>query len=159
MRIIFLTIFLIFNLVAINQIYASEPTINLSEQEQKSELTINLSEQKEPGTLLLALYSNEKTFKESVKRAKRSEIGVVAGMELFLEPQESSLLTIKIPDGEYAMVLFIDSNGNEKLDKFFGIPQEQYGFSNNAWGKYTPPTFEQAKFNVSGKTVQNIQLK
>jgi uncharacterized protein (DUF2141 family) len=69
-------------------------------------------------------------------------------------------LSIEIPDGEYAIAFFIDANGNKKLDKnFLGIPKEQYGFSNNAMGTLSAPTFEQAKFQVAGNTVQNIKLK
>ena len=62
--------------------------------------------------------------------------------------------------GEYAISLFVDSNGNKKLDKnFFGIPKEQYGFSNNVMGRMSPPTFDQAKFMIEGPTTQNIKLR
>ena len=57
------------------------------------------------------------------------------------------------------MVFFIDANENKKLDKnFIGIPKEQYGFSNNAMGAFSAPTFEQAKFIVLNKANQNIKL-
>jgi uncharacterized protein (DUF2141 family) len=56
--------------------------------------------------------------------------------------------------------LFVDANKNLKIDKnFLGIPKEQYGFSNNAMGKLSAPSYEQAKFLVQGTTVQNIKLK
>ena len=51
---------------------------------------------------------------------------------------------------------FVDSNGNKKLDKnFFGIPKEQYGFSNNVGDVAT--NFDQAKFLIEGPTTQNIE--
>ena len=129
-------------------------------QVQASELTINLSNQEIAGTLLLAIYSNSKDFEGSVKNESRSERGVFAGIESLLEPQEISVLKIEIPDGVYAIALFIDVNGNSKIDKnFIGIPKEQFGFSNNAMGKFSAPTFQQAAFNVSGETLQNIKLK
>ena len=127
---------------------------------QASELVINLSDQKKAGTLMLAVYNDAKAFEGSVVKEKRSEVGVFKGLELYLEPKDSMQLNIEIPDGEYAIAFFIDANGNKKLDKnFLGIPKEQYGFSNNAMGTLSAPTFEQAKFKVAGNTVQNIKLK
>ena len=127
---------------------------------QASELIINLSDQKKAGTLMLAIYNNAEAFEGSVVKEKRSEIGVFKGLELYLEPKDSMRLSIEIPDGEYAIAFFIDANGNKKLDKnFLGIPKEQFGFSNNAMGTLSAPSFEQAKFKVAGNTVQNIKLK
>ena len=127
---------------------------------QASELIINLSNQKKAGTLMLAIYNNAEAFEGSVVKEKRSEVGVFKGLELYLEPMDSTQLNTEIPDGEYAIALFIDLNGNKKIDKnFLGIPKEQYGFSNNAMGKLSAPTFVQAQFTVAGSTVQNINLK
>ena len=127
---------------------------------QASELIINLSDQKKTGTLMLAIYNNAEAFEGSVVKEKRSEVGVFKGLELYLEPQDSTQLSTEIPDGEYAIAFFIDANGNKKLDKnFLGIPKEQFGFSNNAMGTLSAPSFEQAKFTVAGNTVQNIKLK
>ena len=127
---------------------------------QASELAINLSDQKKAGTLMLAIYNNAEAFEGSVIKEKRSEVGVFKGLELYLEPKDSMRLSIEIPDGEYAIAFFIDANGNKKLDKnFLGIPKEQFGFSNNAMGTLSAPSFEQAKFRVAGNTVQNIKLK
>jgi len=127
---------------------------------QASELIINLSDQKKAGTLMLAIYNNAEAFEGSVVKEKRSEVGVFKGLELYLEPMDSTQLNTEIPDGEYAIAFFIDANGNKKLDKnFLGIPKEQFGFSNNAMGTLSAPSFEQAKFQVAGNTVQNIKLK
>jgi uncharacterized protein (DUF2141 family) len=127
---------------------------------QASELIINLSNQKKAGTLMLAIYNNAEAFEGSVVKEKRSEVGVFKGLELYLEPMDSTQLNTEIPDGEYAIAFFIDANGNKKLDKnFLGIPKEQFGFSNNAMGTLSAPSFEQAKFKVTGNTVQNIKLK
>ena len=140
-------IFFLFSLVAMFEIQASE-------------LIINLSSQKKAGTLMLAMYNSAEAFEGSVSKEKRSEIGVFKGLELYLEPEDSTQLSTEIPDGEYAIAFFIDANGNKKLDKnFLGIPKEQFGFSNNAMGTLSAPTFEQAKFTVTGNTTQNIKLK
>ena len=127
---------------------------------QASEVVINLADQKKAGTLMLAIYNNAEAFEGSVIKEKRSEVGVFKGLELYLEPKDSMRLSIEIPDGEYAIAFFIDANGNKKLDKnVLGIPKEQVGFSNNAMGTLSAPSFEQAKFRVAGNTVQNIKLK
>ncbi len=63
-----------------------------------------------------------------------------------------------LPEGEYAISLFVDENSNGKLDSnAMGIPIEPYAFSNDASGNFGPPTFEQAKF-VVGKDSKSIVI-
>tara|TARA_B100000700_G_scaffold184046_1_gene202964 strand:- start:5058 stop:5495 length:438 start_codon:yes stop_codon:yes gene_type:complete len=124
------------------------------------ELTINISGQTKEGVLSLALYDNSEAFNNSVKGEKRSEEGIFTGIETFIDLKESHEFVINLPQGIYAIALFVDSNKNLKIDKnFLGIPKEQFGFSNNAMGKLSAPSFEQAKFTVEGNTLQNIKLK
>jgi uncharacterized protein (DUF2141 family) len=48
--------------------------------------------------------------------------------------------------GEYAVMLFHDENGNQKMDSnLLGIPTEGYGFSNEAKGRFGPPKFSEMK--------------
>ena len=124
------------------------------------ELTINLSGQTREGVLSLAIYDNAEAYNYSVKGEKRSEEGVFSGIETYIEIKESHEFVVNLPEGIYAIALFIDGNKNLKIDKnFLGIPKEQFGFSNNAMGKLSAPSFEQAKFKVEGNTLQNIKLK
>jgi len=124
------------------------------------ELTINLSGQTKEGVLSLAIYDNAQAYNYSVKGEKRSEEGIFSGVETFIELKESHEFIINLPEGIYAIALFVDVNKNLKIDKnFLGIPKEQFGFSNNAMGKLSAPSFEQAKFKVKGNTLQNIKLK
>ena len=124
------------------------------------ELTINISRQNQEGVLSLAIYDNAEAYNYSVKGEKRSEEGVFSGIETFIELKESHEFVIELPEGIYAIALFVDANKNLKIDKnFLGIPKEQFGFSNNAMGKLSAPSFEQAKFKVEGNTLQNIKLK
>ena len=59
-----------------------------------------------------------------------------------------------IPYGIYAIKAYQDKNGNAKLDKnFMGIPNEPYGFSNNAQGEFGPPKWEDAKFIIDSKSM------
>ena len=56
-------------------------------------------------------------------------------------------LTLTVPFGEYAVKVYHDENGNDRLDtRMFGIPKERYGFSNNARGTVGPPDFSEARF-------------
>ena len=124
------------------------------------ELTINLSGQTKSGMLSLAVYNNSESYDYSVTGEKRDEAGVFAGIESFIEPQKMHKFTMNLPEGKYAIALFIDKNKNNKIDKnFLGIPKEQFGFSNNAMGKLSAPSFEEAMFEVKGNTIQNIKLK
>ena len=41
---------------------------------------------------------------------------------------------------------------------FFGVPKEQYGFSNDAKGSFVPPSFKDASFTVSGDMKLKINL-
>ncbi|WP_457553236.1 DUF2141 domain-containing protein [Desulfobacula sp.] len=60
-----------------------------------------------------------------------------------------------LPLGEYAVKVYHDENGNDELDtRMFGIPIEQYGFSNNARGTLGPPKFEAASFNLDSEILK-----
>jgi uncharacterized protein (DUF2141 family) len=69
---------------------------------------------------------------------------------------KGSTMVVEIPDlphGTYAIAAYHDKNRNGKLDKgFFGIPTENYGFSNNARGTFGPPDFNDAKFEFNAST-------
>ena len=54
-----------------------------------------------------------------------------------------------VKKGEYAVAVFNDKNSNSNLDTgIFGIPLEQYGFSNNPEINFRAPTFNECKFIV-----------
>jgi len=64
---------------------------------------------------------------------------------------------LDLPEGEYAIAVYHDANGNGKMDSnLMGIPTEDYAFSNNAVGKMGPPSYDQAKFALpaAGSTVR-----
>jgi uncharacterized protein (DUF2141 family) len=50
--------------------------------------------------------------------------------------------------GSYAVSLFHDQNGNGRLDKTMGMPNEGYGFSRDAPVQFGPPKFDAAKVLV-----------
>ena len=57
-----------------------------------------------------------------------------------------------VPNGEYAVKVFHDENANKKLDtNFVGMPKEKFGFSNDALGRFGPPSYEQARFRFEAE--------
>jgi uncharacterized protein (DUF2141 family) len=61
--------------------------------------------------------------------------------------------------GTYAVKTFHDENSNGKLDtNFVGFPKEGFGFSNDAMGRFGPPTFEQATFRFESEKLR-IEIK
>ena len=52
--------------------------------------------------------------------------------------------------GEYPVRVFHDENKNEIIGiNFFGIPTEDYGYSNNTNSWFGPPLWNRAKFNFN----------
>lgn len=102
------------------------------------------------GLVMVALYdSAESWMKKSVRGAAAKPL---AGGKALLRVEN-------LPDGDYAISLLHDANGNNKMDfNVMGIPTEAYGFSNNASGTFGPPKFEAARFTVKGDTVHRISI-
>ncbi|MCY7389601.1 MAG: DUF2141 domain-containing protein [Burkholderiales bacterium] len=103
------------------------------------------------GTVMLALYKKDdkwmgKATDGRVIPAKKGGVSVTFD---------------DVPEGEYAISMYVDENNNGKLDaNGIGIPIEPYAFSNDASGAFGPPSFAQAKFVVGKeKTTHVINLK
>ncbi|HYH15359.1 MAG TPA: DUF2141 domain-containing protein [Flavisolibacter sp.] len=65
-----------------------------------------------------------------------------------------------VPAGTYAVFLFHDTNGNNKMDKnFIGIPKEGYGASQNKLPFAAAPTFNDNRFNVNNGTTVKLSIK
>ena len=87
-----------------------------------------------------------------------------AGCVVASAPAQAPTTRITIPDvkpGVYAIKCYVDDNANEKLDTGpFGIPDEPYGFSNNAMRMMGPPSFEMCTFTVTeGANIQRITMR
>ena len=124
---------------------------------EEGNLKINILNLEKPGFLYLSICKDKTGFKETVENESKEESCIASVKEIDLQNTEINNV---LPYGEYAVTLFVDFNGNKKLDKnFLGIPKEQYGFSNNVMGRMSAPTFDQAKFAIAGPTTQNIKLR
>jgi len=82
------------------------------------------------------------------------------GMVNIEEGQEEVTVVIdSVASGKYAVTLFQDENGNNKLDTgAYGIPTEKYGFSNNFRPTMGPPTFQDCMIEIEEDTEINITL-
>jgi len=103
------------------------------------------------GDLYIAIYNSKDTYMVEEETAFRMIVTVES------EPQ---LIIFKdIPAGEYAISVFQDLNRNTELDtRGLGFPAEPFGFSNDARGRFGPPSFEKAKFTLEGNTEMEIVL-
>ena len=65
----------------------------------------------------------------------------------------------KLPEGEYAVAIHHDINGNGTMDKsFFGSPSEPYGFSRNYKPVFRAPRFDEVKVHLSTDRKVTISL-
>ena len=126
---------------------------------QLHEIQIEIENIKNSGTAYIAIYNDSKSFeKDNGKKSGDKQMYIKSIVEKVNTGR--FIKKIEIEEGVYAISLFIDSNGNKKLDKnLIGIPKEQYGFSNNAVGFLGKPTFENASFKLIKDSKQIIKLK
>lgn len=97
------------------------------------------------GNLYIGWYRQDEDFMKPDKAVFR-KIVPVEGKQAIDVPFDS------IPDGTYAISVFLDENGNGILDtNGFGIPKEDYGFSNNVRPLTRAANFDEAKFELKGK--------
>lgn len=106
-----------------------------------ADLNVEVKGSGDKGTVMVALY------KQTDKWMRMAS----GGSQMVPAKKDGVAVTFKdLPEGEYAVSLFVDENGNGKLDSnTIGIPIEPYAFSNDAAGNFGPPTFEQSKFVVT----------
>jgi uncharacterized protein (DUF2141 family) len=94
------------------------------------------------GALLVSVADSRESF-ESDERARLSKSAPVEGAV-------ETIVFRNVAPGEYAVKIFHDANGNQKLDIGWRGPTEKYGFSNDAVGFMGPPDFDDARFSFDG---------
>jgi len=99
------------------------------------------------GKVYYLVFNDARFFPDKpVKAIKNGIVPVSAG-------QSAVEATIDLPVGSYAISVFLDENGNGKLDTgLFGIPKERFGFSNNPTITTGAPTFQDAEIDVTEST-------
>ena len=122
------------------------------------ELIVHVDNIKKAGEIHIAIYDSAEAFEADRGEKGGAAPGITQGTIEMVEPG-SVTYRYELPPGTYAIGIFHDANLNNRLDNyFFGVPREQYGFSNNARGLIGPPSFEDAAFSVEGKTEISISL-
>ncbi|TDO26286.1 DUF2141 domain-containing protein [Sediminibacterium goheungense] len=126
--------------------------ICFSQDKRQTVIVTNLENIK--GDLYIGWYNESSTFRINEKAIYREKIKVY-------NQKEISVDFIDIPNGKYAIAVFLDENNNYKLDKnIFGIPKEKYGFSNNILPALRAATFEESVFELKQqRSAIKIKLK
>jgi uncharacterized protein (DUF2141 family) len=130
----------------------------LTSASQAASLSLTVSSIPEPGEIYLGIFETAEGFGAKDLGGNAVRPGLVLGARQVV-PAGVAQLEFELPEGVYAIKLFLDLNGNGEMDtNFLGIPKEPFGFSNNAKGKLGPPSFDAAAFQVRGDTEITIAL-
>jgi len=119
----------------------------------KQNLVVSHLENKS-GKLYIGWYNSQENYKNNKNPVFTKVVEVKNQAEI-------SIPFDNIPEGKYAISIFLDENGNKKMDtNFLGIPKEKYGFSNNVIPATRAASYEEAVFeiNKNSKTI-SIRLK
>jgi len=118
---------------------------------QKGKLVINFKGLKsDNGNVIIALCNNLENY-DNHKSPFIGKFIPIVNNQTQIEFDE-------LPFGEYAIKAFHDEDANNDLNtNIFGIPTEDYGFSNNARSMFGPPSWEEAKFKFD-KENQSMEI-
>lgn len=97
------------------------------------------------GDVLVALHNKADSFNPDPHQA-------LALRKADLGPNGTTATAIfpNLPEGEYAISVLKDENGNKRMDfSMIGAPKEGYGISNPPKSKFKKPQFSESKFRVS----------
>ena len=121
-------------------------------------VTVEVRNIETKGEMHLAIYDDADVFENDNGEKGGAAKGIIDGV---IEEVGTGTATYRfeLPNGTYAIGIFVDANYNNEMDRnFFGVPKEQYGFSNDAKGSFGPPSFKDASFTVSGDISLQINL-
>ena len=107
------------------------------------------------GRCACALYNKEQGFPRDRKQVYRNVQGQIGS-------DDTAVCEFKnIPTGTYAIALFHDAKMTGKMaTNMIGIPQEGYGFSNDAKPhKFSAPSFQECAFQHNASQPTNLTVK
>ncbi len=94
------------------------------------------------GDVHIAVYDLPERFPDSD--------GMIAETRVSISKGRATMIFRNLDAGRYAVAVYHDANGNHSFDQaIFGLPLEDYGFSNDARVFFAPPSFEEAAFELS----------
>ena len=94
------------------------------------------------GNINIAIYNRSRGF---LKYEEVFKVDRIAAQEV-----TTNFKIMDLPNGEYAVAIFHDENGNDKLDtNWLGIPKESVAFSNAKIKAFGPPSYKECAFNMN----------
>ena len=92
------------------------------------------------GRIATRLLDSPEQFLSRTHKPRRSTL-------VYIRDGKASWIIDNLEFGHYVVSAFHDANTNGDIDTgLFGIPTEDYGFSNDARGTFGPPDYEDALF-------------
>lgn len=134
-------------------LFGVDPARAADEAAKTGDLEIAVTNlESDKGFLVVALLNSQEQYDSGDQMFRSNDkVEIRAG--------KASITFKDIPFGSYAVKTFHDENSNGKLDtNFVGYPKESFGFSNDAMGKFGPPSFEEAEFSLAARTLR-IEIK
>ena len=119
---------------------------------KSAELTIRiLNIDERIGFIHFAIYDNPEFFpkNEGKKFGFKEEVKNLINNEIIIGDLEESY---------YAVAIYHDKNSNDEFDSFLSIPQEKFGFSNDAKVFFGPPSFDEAAFYLKKNQRLKIEI-
>lgn len=105
-------------------------------------ITVTVPVQSDKGSVFFSLHSEETFMRKGL-----------ADLEGQIVDGKATVTFENIPAGTYGVLLFHDTNGNQKMDfEANGMPKEMYGVSNNIMN-FGPPMWNDAKFDVTSEPI------
>jgi uncharacterized protein (DUF2141 family) len=115
------------------------------------------------GEILIGVYDRADAFQKAIdssatKSALLPQTWRIAGASLRAQTGSQSIIFAQLPPGRYAVIAFHDENDNGLLDaNAWGVPTEGYGFSNDAHGFLSAPSFDAAAVEI-GSADRSISI-
>ena len=107
---------------------------------KSAELVIKiLNIEENNGLIHFAIYDKPEFFPEN----EGKKIGFKKKITELINDQ---VTITDLEESFYAVAIYHDKNSNNKFDTFLSIPQEKFGFSNDAKVFFGPPSFDEASF-------------
>lgn len=100
------------------------------------------------GTLYVGLVNNAASFDGDSYRKTQVQVPATGTFQVTFD---------QLPAGQYAVKVFQDLNGNQKMDRSGQMPTEPFGFSNVTM-LMGPPSFEEKAFDLNGPKTIVIRL-
>jgi uncharacterized protein (DUF2141 family) len=106
------------------------------------------------GEILIGIYDGEDAFKSAIDSSATVSALLpqkwrIVGASLRAKAGSQSIIFTQLPPGRYAVIAFHDENDNGLLDaNAIGVPIEGFGFSNDAHGFLSAPSFDAAAIEV-----------